>query len=89
MTDESTEVKELLRTPYDIVRHVDMTPDSDLPLRILEAYITNCKVLFNLENIDEESKELCKFLNENAEQGGKLLEKALQFLRDNKDKWSV
>ena len=83
----SEETKDLLKTPYDIVRLVDMTPDDDLPIRILEAYITNCKVQFNLDNIDEEHKELCKFLNDNAEHGSKILQKVLDFLKANKEKW--
>jgi hypothetical protein len=96
MTDESTETtespkttgtKELLRVPYDIIRDVDMTPDGDLPIRILEAYRTNCNILFNLDNIDDENKELCGFLNDNAEKGGKIFTRVLDFLKANRDKW--
>jgi len=86
-TPEVTEPKELLRIPYDIIRDVDMTPDVELPIRIIQAYLTNCKVLFNLDNIDDEHKELCGFLNANAEHGEKILEKVLEFLQANKEVW--
>lgn len=85
MADES---KDLLQVPYDIIRHVDMTPDENLPIRIIEAYYQNCKVKFNLDNIDDDSKEVCKFLNESAEHGEKILEKVLEVLKANKDQWS-
>lgn len=87
-TEQPTEPKELLQTPYDIIRDVDMTPDAELPIRILEAYLANCKVLFNLDNIDDEHKELCRFLNENAVEGGKILEKALAVLQAHKGEYA-
>jgi hypothetical protein len=88
-TEAPSEPKELLRKPFEIIRDVDMTPDAELPIRIIQAYLTNCKVLFNLDNIDDEYKELCGFLNDNAEKGGRILEKVLAVLNENKDKWSA
>ncbi len=60
--------------------HVDMTPDKDLPLRILRAYIENCKVQWVVKGLPKGAKAVYDAMNKHQAQRAKILEEALQKL---------
>jgi hypothetical protein len=56
--------------------HLDATPDSDYPLRILRAYRENC----NCRWIANPPSALCDAMNEAQEKRAKLLDRAIAIL---------
>ena len=63
------------------VKHVDMTPDKNLPLRILQAYRSNCDCMWSDNIGGEETKNpLLAAMNEHNRQRAKILDKAIKKL---------
>lgn len=57
--------------------HIDMTPGSDLPIRILEAYRANCNCKW--EAIPE--SEFVDFMNKLQDERAEILDKAIKILK--------
>jgi len=60
-----------------------MTPDVDLPLRILKTYRKNCDCRWSDNSGEEPNDLLLKMMNEHQEQRAKLLDEAIKILEGN------
>ena len=61
------------------IQHIDGTPDSDYPLRILQAYRQNCDCQWSENtNDDEPTNPLLKLMNEMCDKRAKLLDRAIE-----------
>jgi len=60
--------------------HVDGTPNTHYPLRILRAYRDNCDCRWVTDNLPEGSRQLHEAMNEHQEQRARLLDKAIGIL---------
>lgn len=60
--------------------YVDMTPDDDLPLRILKAYRENCDCKWATDLVGNCDNSILQVMNEHAEQRAKILDKAIVLL---------
>lgn len=64
------------------ILNVDLTPDEELPLRILQAYRENCNCRWS-DTTDGGGTEnpTLKLMNEHCEQRAEILDKAINKLR--------
>lgn len=69
-------IPELTRQP---VLHVDATPDSAYPLRILRAYRENCDYKF----IADPQSPLITMMNEHNDQRAIILDRAIAILEEH------
>jgi len=53
--------------------HIDLTPDSDLPLRILRAYRANCNRMWETDSPDP----VWDLMNEDQKMRAKILDEAI------------
>lgn len=60
--------------------HVDVTPDEGLPLRILRAYLEECKTKWVVTGLPDRVKAIYDAMNEHQDQRAKILRKAIQRL---------
>ena len=62
--------------------YVDGTPDSDYPIRILEAYRQDCDCRFSESSTEEEpTNPLLKLMNQHCEERARILDKAIAVLK--------
>ena len=59
------------------ILHVDLTPDEDLPLRILQAYSANCDCIWEAHP----PSLIYDMMNEHSRQRKEILERAIARLR--------
>ncbi len=82
---ENEVLKEYIRCMKNSpVLYVDMTPDEELPLRILRAYRQNCDCRWSNNSGKEPDDLLLKTMNQHQEQRAKLLDEAIRVLEENK-----
>jgi hypothetical protein len=60
---------------------VDMTPDDELPIRILEAYLDNCYCLWRVEGLEGPAQRLYNQMNYDQGQRAVILSRAIQKLK--------
>jgi hypothetical protein len=61
---------------------VDMTPDEDLPLRILRAYRVNCDTRWETSGLNEAEARIYVIMNEHQKERAKILDKAIRILEE-------
>lgn len=61
-------------------KFVDMTPDVNLAIRILQAYLDDCNCKWEVSGLDDESRIIFDQMNKHQEQRRKILEEAIQRL---------
>jgi hypothetical protein len=66
-----------IEAPNEPILHVDMTPDEDLPLRILRAYRSNCDCRW----VAEPPSPLWDAMNADQERRAKILDLAIAKLQ--------
>ena len=73
---------ELPDMTQDPLLHVDITPNAELPLRILRAYRVNCDVRWtsNTDGSDEGLNPVYKAMNEHCAQRAEILDEAIGLL---------
>lgn len=69
----------LTRAP---VEHVDLTPDRDLPLRILRVYRLNCDCLWEVHGLDPARSAVYDVMNEHQAARAAILDKAIRVLEE-------
>lgn len=62
------------------ILHVDMTPDEELPLRILQAYRDNCNTRWEVHGLDEDKSRIYDMMNDHCEQRAEILDRAIALL---------
>lgn len=68
---------DMTKKPIEIV---DLTPNDDLPLRILKVYRENCNCRWDFQGkID--NHEIFDIMNQHQEQRAKILDKAIEALK--------
>ena len=60
--------------------HVDMTPDEELPLRILQAYRDNCNTRWEVHGLPEDKSRIYDMMNDHCEQRAGILDRAIALL---------
>ena len=71
------ELPELTKQP---LFHVDMTPDNNLAIRILQAYRHNCNVKWATNSNGDCDNPLFKLMNDHNDQRAIILDKAIEIL---------
>ncbi len=67
------------------LKHIDGTPDSRYPLRILEAYRRECDTCWEVHGLDEGASLVYEEMNRHQEQRAVLLDRAIAILRASPD----
>jgi hypothetical protein len=65
------------------IRSVDMTPDNDLPIRILQAYLDNCNVKVATDSAGNCDNPMYQMMNEHQEKRTKILDMAIRILKND------
>ena len=78
MKKNNTELPKLTQEP---VEYVDSTPDENYPIRILEAYRENCNSFWEVHGLTGEEKHFYDMLNEHQISRAKILDKAINKLK--------
>lgn len=71
------ELPEITQKPLE---NVDMTPDDMLPIRILRAYLDNCKCKWVVAGLPDNVKAMYDAMNEHQDKRAGILKKAIQRL---------
>lgn len=59
----------------------DMTPDNNLPVRILEAYLRDCGMKWEVSGLEEDKSKVYDLMNDAQDQRAKILKKAIDILK--------
>jgi hypothetical protein len=62
------------------IKFIDMTPDADLPLRILKTYLDGCCERWEVSGVGEHSEAVWDFMNQCQEKRAKILDRAIKIL---------
>ena len=62
------------------ILHVDLTPDDDLPLRILQAYRENCNCKWSTDTEGNCDNPLFALINQHCDERAEILDKAISKL---------
>jgi hypothetical protein len=62
------------------IKHVDMSPDDDLPLRILRAYREDCNSRWEVSGVSKAIEVLWDAMNAAQEQRAVILDRAIAWL---------
>ena len=74
---------ELPKLTKEPMLHVDLTPNEDLPLRILKAYREDCNCNWAEDTDGGEVKNpLLIYMNKNNEERAEILDKAIKILEE-------
>lgn len=78
--DIHEEIKKRLKGPEPLPS-VDATPDDDYPIRILEAFLHNTGLRWELTNCDERLHQIYDAMNEAQEKRAEILRQAITTLK--------
>jgi len=73
-------MSELPPITQEPIIHVDMTPNNDLPARILRAYLENCNCKWEVSGLSESARLIYDKMNEAQEERKEILETAIRRL---------
>jgi len=68
------------KTSLGTVKYVDLTPDDELPIRILEAYRNDCNTRWETHGLKPNQSLLYDAMNEHQKQRAVILDKAISRL---------
>lgn len=79
--DKRPRLPEVTKSP---ILHVDMTPDDDLPVRILKAYLQNCDTRWVVEGLGKSVTRVYDAMNEAQGKRAEILKRAITSLETGK-----